>query len=41
MRYRLFLVEIQGRALGLWYDRSTPPTSDIVLEGILGVGVPF
>ncbi len=41
VRYRLFLVEIQGRAMGLWYDRSTSPTSDIVLEGILGVGVPF
>jgi Domain of unknown function (DUF4349) len=41
VRFRLFLVEIQGRAMGLWYDRSSSPTSDIVLEGILGVGVPF
>jgi len=41
VRFRLFLVEISGRALGLWYHRDNPPTSDIVLEGILGVGVPF
>ena len=30
-----------GRALGLWYRRDAAPTSDIVLEGVLGVGVPF
>ena len=41
VRFRLFLVEISGRALGLWYHRDNPPTSDIVLEGVLGVGVPF
>jgi hypothetical protein len=41
VRFRLFLVEISGRALGLWYRRDNPPTSDIVLEGTLGVGVPF
>lgn len=41
VRFRLFLVEISGRALGLWYHRDNPPTSDIVLEGLLGVGVPF
>ena len=41
VRFKLFLVEISGRALGLWYRRDTAPTSDIVLEGVLGVGVPF
>jgi hypothetical protein len=41
VRFRLFLVEVAGRALGLWYDRDNPPTSDILLEGTLGVGVPF
>jgi Domain of unknown function (DUF4349) len=41
VRFKLFLVEISGRALGLWYHRDNPPTSDIVLEGLLGVGVPF
>ena len=41
VRFKLFLVEISGRAMGLWYNRDNPPTSDIVLEGLLGVGVPF
>jgi hypothetical protein len=41
VRFKLFLVEISGRAMGLWYHRDNPPTSDIVLEGLLGVGVPF
>ena len=41
VRFKLFLVEISGRALGLWYRRDLPPKSDIVLEGVLGVGVPF
>jgi hypothetical protein len=41
VRFRLFLVEVVGRALGLWYNRDNPPTSDILLEGTLGVGVPF
>ncbi len=41
VRYRLFLVEVSGRAVGIWYRRDTAPTSDIMLQGILGVGVPF
>jgi hypothetical protein len=41
VRFKLFLVELSGRAMGLWYHRDDPPTSDIVLEGLLGVGVPF
>jgi hypothetical protein len=41
LRYKLFLVEITGRALGLWYHRSSAPTSDLVLEGTVGVGIPF
>jgi hypothetical protein len=41
VRYQHFLVEIAGRAIGLWYNRDTAPTSDLVLEGTLGVGVPF
>jgi len=41
VRYKLFLVEVSGRALGLWYHRSSAPTSDLVLEGTVGIGIPF
>ena len=41
LRHKLFLVEISGRALGLWYHRSSAPTSDLVLEGTVGIGIPF
>lgn len=41
VRYKLFLLEVSGRATGLWYNRDTPPHADIVLEGIVGIGVPF
>jgi hypothetical protein len=41
VRYRLFLLEVTGRAVGLWYRRDTSPTSDILLQGTVGIGVPF
>jgi hypothetical protein len=41
IRCKLFLVEISGRALGLWYHRDSPPHGDVVFEGIAGIGVPF
>jgi hypothetical protein len=41
VRCKLFLIEISGRALGLWYHRDNPPHGDIVFEGIAGIGVPF
>jgi hypothetical protein len=41
VRYKLFLVEISGRAIGLWYNRDNAPTSDLLLEATLGVGIPF
>jgi len=41
LRYKLFLVEVSGRALGLWYNRDHAPQNDLVLEGTLGIGVPF
>ena len=41
VRFKLFLVEVSGRALGLWYHRSSAPTSDLVLEGTVGIGIPF
>jgi len=34
-----FLVDLTGRAMGLLYGGT--PRSDIVLQGLLGVGVPF
>jgi len=34
-------LEVILASQGLWYRRDTAPTSDIVLEGVLGVGVPF
>jgi hypothetical protein len=40
-RTKLFLVEVSGRALGLWYNRDAAPRTDAVLEGIVGFGVPF
>jgi hypothetical protein len=43
-RHRLtsqFLVEVAGRAIGLWYNRDAAPTSDLLLEATLGVGIPF
>jgi len=39
VNHRHFLVDLTGRALGLLYGGS--PRSDIVLQGLLGVGVPF
>lgn len=41
VRFKLFLVEISGRALGLAYGSDNTPSKDFVLEGVLGVGVPF
>jgi hypothetical protein len=41
VRFKLFLVEITGRAVGLWYNRDTPPKTDLLLEATIGVGVPF
>ncbi len=39
VRYKLFLVDVAGRALGFIYGRGV--SNDVVLEGTLGVGVPF
>lgn len=41
VRYKQFLVEVSGRAIGLWYNRDAAPTSDLLLEATLGVGIPF
>jgi hypothetical protein len=41
VRARHFLVEVSGRAIGLWYNRDSAPTGDVLLEGTLGVGVPW
>jgi len=41
VRYKQFLVEISGRAIGLWYNRDAAPRSDLLLEATLGVGIPF
>jgi hypothetical protein len=41
VRYKLFLVEVSGRAMGLWYNRDAAPHADTVLEGTVGIGVPF
>jgi hypothetical protein len=41
VRFKLFLVEISGRALGIWYGEDSTPKTDVLLEGVLGVGVPF
>jgi hypothetical protein len=41
VHYKMFLVEIVGRAMGLRYHHDVSPHGDIVLEGILGAGVPF
>jgi hypothetical protein len=45
-RHRLFLVDLSGRVLGLWYDKedTEPPgarASDIAIQGVLGIGAPF
>jgi hypothetical protein len=39
VRYKLFLLDVTGRALGFIYGRGV--SNDVVLEGALGVGVPF
>lgn len=41
VRYKNFLVEVSGRALGLWYNRDSAPKSDLLLEATVGIGVPF
>jgi hypothetical protein len=41
VRFKLFLVEVTGRAVGLWYNRDNAPKNDLLLEGTIGVGVPF
>jgi hypothetical protein len=41
VRYRTFLVELTGRAIGLWYNRDALPKNDLLLEATLGLGVPF
>ncbi len=39
VRHPHFLVDLTGRAMGLLYGQS--PRSDIAIQGVLGVGVPF
>jgi hypothetical protein len=41
VRYKMFLVEVTGQAVGLWYNRDGGPRSDLLLEATAGVGVPF
>lgn len=41
VHYRQFLVQVEGRALGLRYNHSFDPHGDIALEATIGVGVPF
>jgi len=41
VRWKLFLLEVSGRAMGLWYHRDSAPHSDTMLEGVVGIGVPF
>jgi hypothetical protein len=41
VRYKLFLVQVSGRAIGLWYHRDSAPHGDTLLEGTVGIGVPF
>ena len=41
LRARHFLVEISGRAIGLWYNRDSAPRGDLLLEATVGVGVPW
>lgn len=41
VRFRLFLVEASASAIGLWYNRHSAPTSDLLLAARLGVGVPW
>ena len=39
VRYKLFLVDLTGRALGVIHGKNVP--NDVALEAVLGVGVPF
>jgi hypothetical protein len=39
VRYKLFLVDLTGRVLGFVYGKNV--SNDLVVEGGLGVGVPF
>jgi hypothetical protein len=39
VRYKLFLLDVTGRALGFIYGHGVP--NDVVIEGVLGIGVPF
>lgn len=39
VRYKLFLVDLTGRALGVIHGHNVP--NDVALQGVLGVGVPF
>jgi len=41
VRTRMFMVDVSARAVGLWYNRDSPPNNDVLLEGTLGVGIPF
>jgi len=41
VRFPLFLVEASASAIGLWYRRSSSPTSDLLLAGRLGVAMPW
>ena len=41
VRTRMFMVDVSARAVGLWYNRDNPPNNDVLLEGTLGVGIPF
>jgi hypothetical protein len=36
-----FLLQVEGRAVGLHYNHSFDPHGDIALEGLVGLGVPF
>ncbi|MES1209518.1 MAG: hypothetical protein ABUS79_26565 [Pseudomonadota bacterium] len=38
-RYKLFLVDLTGRALGVIHGQNVP--NDVALEGVLGMDVPF
>ena len=41
VRTRMFMVDVSARAVGLRYNRDNPPNNDVLLEGTLGVGIPF
>jgi hypothetical protein len=40
VRMKYLLVEVTGRALGLYYNKA-PTGADIAFQGLLAAGVPF